>query len=45
MRWVRRYVSRAPPALILEDGEILPGYVPADKLRRALDQRNARSGG
>ncbi|MCP5431433.1 MAG: DsbC family protein [Chromatiaceae bacterium] len=33
------------PALILDDGEILPGYVPADKLRRALDQRSARSGG
>ena len=33
------------PALILEDGEILPGYVPADKLRRALDQRSVRSGG
>lgn len=32
------------PALILDDGEILPGYVPADKLRRALDQRSERSG-
>lgn len=27
------------PALILEDGETLPGYVPADKLREALDKR------
>ena len=27
------------PALILEDGETLPGYVPADKLREALDRR------
>ncbi len=27
------------PALILESGEIVPGYVPPDKLRQALDQR------
>jgi thiol:disulfide interchange protein DsbC len=27
------------PALVLSDGEIVPGYVPPDKLRRALDQR------
>ena len=33
------------PALVLDDGEILPGYVPADKLRRALDQRRAQPGG
>jgi thiol:disulfide interchange protein DsbC len=25
------------PALVLEDGEVLPGYVPADKLAKALD--------
>jgi thiol:disulfide interchange protein DsbC len=29
------------PALVLEDGEMLPGYVPADKLRALLDQRHA----
>ena len=29
------------PALVLEDGEILPGYVPAARLRAALDQRDA----
>jgi len=27
------------PALVRSDGEIVPGYVPPDKLRRALDQR------
>jgi thiol:disulfide interchange protein DsbC len=27
------------PALVLSNGEIVPGYVPPDKLRRALDQR------
>ena len=27
------------PALILDDGEIIPGYIPAAKLRAALDQR------
>lgn len=30
------------PALILEDGEILPGYVPADKLAKALEMHAAR---
>ena len=29
------------PALLLDDGSMLPGYVPADKLRQALDQRAA----
>lgn len=32
------------PALVLKDGEIVPGYVPADKLRRALDQRFDKPG-
>jgi thiol:disulfide interchange protein DsbC len=32
------------PALILEDGEMVPGFVPADKLRKALDERRAKSG-
>jgi thiol:disulfide interchange protein DsbC len=27
------------PALVLEDGEVLPGYVPADKLAKALDTK------
>ena len=27
------------PALVLSDGEIVPGYVPPAKLRRALDER------
>jgi len=29
------------PALVLEDGEVVPGYVPADKLSKALDQMAA----
>jgi thiol:disulfide interchange protein DsbC len=33
------------PALVLADGEVVPGYVPADKLRRALDQRFGGEGG
>jgi thiol:disulfide interchange protein DsbC len=33
------------PALLLEGGEMVPGYVPADKLRQALDARRAQSGG
>ena len=32
------------PALLLEGGEMLPGYVPAQKLRQALDQRAATGG-
>ena len=27
------------PALVLDDGEVLPGYVPADKLAKALDSK------
>jgi thiol:disulfide interchange protein DsbC len=33
------------PALVLGDGEIVPGYVPAEKLRRALEQRFGATGG
>ena len=33
------------PALVLDDGEVVPGYVPAHKLRQALDQRRAQGGG
>ena len=32
MRWARRCVS-GHASVDLEDGEILPGYVPADKVR------------
>ncbi|MGB5744957.1 MAG: DsbC family protein [Sedimenticolaceae bacterium] len=31
------------PALVLESGETVPGYVPPDKLRQALDQRRQAS--
>jgi thiol:disulfide interchange protein DsbC len=27
------------PALVLEDGQLLPGYVPAKKLSQVLDQQ------
>ena len=30
---------RGTPAIILEDGEMLPGYIPANKLAKALDTR------
>jgi len=33
------------PALLLEGGELVPGYVPAHKLRQALDQRRTQTGG
>jgi thiol:disulfide interchange protein DsbC len=33
------------PALLLEGGEMVPGYVPADKLRALLDQQRAQRGG
>jgi thiol:disulfide interchange protein DsbC len=33
------------PALILEDGEMVPGFVPPDRLRKALDQRREKPGG
>jgi len=33
------------PALLLEGGELVPGYVPAHKLRKALDERRAQTGG
>ena len=29
---------RGTPALVLDDGEMLPGYIPADKLAKALDE-------
>lgn len=32
------------PALMLEGGEMVPGYVPADKLRQALDEHRAKAG-
>lgn len=33
------------PALLLEGGELVPGYVPAHKLRQALDARREQTGG
>jgi thiol:disulfide interchange protein DsbC len=33
------------PALLLEGGEMVPGYVPAHKLRKALDARREQTGG
>ena len=30
---------RGTPAIILEDGEMLPGYIPANKLAKALDAK------
>ena len=33
------------PALVLDDGEIIPGYVPPKQLRAALDKRKAAMGG
>lgn len=32
------------PALFLEDGEMIPGYVPADRLRTMLEQRFTEKG-
>ena len=32
------------PALVLQNGEMVPGYVPADRLRRALEQRFGNAG-
>jgi len=37
----RQLGVRGTPALVLEDGEIIPGYVPPDKLRTMLDDRQA----
>ncbi len=33
------------PALVLDDGEIIPGYVPPKRLRAALDKRKAAMAG
>lgn len=30
---------RGTPALVMDDGEVIPGYVPAKRLKAALDQR------
>ena len=30
---------RGTPALVLDDGEMLPGYVPANRLKKLLDER------
>jgi thiol:disulfide interchange protein DsbC len=31
---------KGTPAMILDDGELLPGYIPAVKLSRELDKRS-----
>ena len=36
---------RGTPALVLDSGEIIPGYVPPARLRAALDQRKAKRNG
>ena len=33
---------RGTPALVMEDGEVLPGYVPPDRLRAWLDQQKSQ---
>ena len=35
----RMFGLQGTPALILDDGEMIPGYVPADRLKLMLDQR------
>ena len=37
MALVRKLGLNGTPALVLEDGTLIPGYMPADKLRVALD--------
>jgi len=37
MSLVRKLGLRGTPALMLEDGTIVPGYMPADKLKATLD--------
>lgn len=35
----RVFALQGTPALVLDDGEMIPGYVPADRLKTMLDQR------
>lgn len=35
----RVFGLQGTPALVLDDGEMIPGYVPADRLKAMLDQR------
>lgn len=37
----RLFGLQGTPALVLEDGDVIPGYVPADRLKLMLDQRQA----
>ena len=37
----RAFGIQGTPALVLEDGELIPGYIPAERLKRALDARAA----
>lgn len=43
MAVVRKLGLRGTPALLLDDGTLLPGYMPADKLRAALDRNKQQS--
>jgi thiol:disulfide interchange protein DsbC len=36
----RQFGVQGTPALILDDGEMLPGYVPANRLKQVLDSRH-----
>ncbi|MBP9721648.1 MAG: DsbC family protein [Gammaproteobacteria bacterium] len=40
---VRKLGLNGTPALLLEDGTLVPGYMPADKLSFALDQNKKRN--
>jgi len=31
---------RGTPAIVLDDGELVPGYIPAAKLSRQLDKKS-----
>ncbi len=43
MELVRKIGLRGTPALILEDGTLLPGYMPADRLKATLDSNKNRA--
>lgn len=42
MELVRGFGLRGTPAIVMEDGSIIPGYVPAEKLAAALDGKPLR---
>lgn len=43
MEIVRKIGLRGTPALLLEDGTLLPGYMPADRLKATLDNNKNRA--